>query len=141
MSRIHLWRTRVRSYELDAYGHVNNAVYVQWLEQARCAMLMDEGFDYYDIERRWGVRYVTVAVHVDYEAGLHLDQPVVVRTSITRTGRSSFGLLQEIFREEPEEQRAAKAAVTIVFTDPEMKQSVPLPEEFVRLFVEDLRSD
>lgn len=25
----------VRGYEIDVYGHVNNAVYLQWLEQAR----------------------------------------------------------------------------------------------------------
>jgi acyl-CoA thioester hydrolase len=33
----------VRGYELDSYGHVNNAVYIQYLEQARWEFLRDTG--------------------------------------------------------------------------------------------------
>jgi acyl-CoA thioester hydrolase len=31
----------VRGYELDSYGHVNNAVYLQYLEQARWVFMKD----------------------------------------------------------------------------------------------------
>ena len=31
----------VRGYELDSYGHVNNAVYIQYLEQARWVFMKD----------------------------------------------------------------------------------------------------
>ena len=34
-------KTEVRGYELDSYGHVNNAVYVSYTEQARWKMLKD----------------------------------------------------------------------------------------------------
>ncbi|MDP4282083.1 MAG: acyl-CoA thioesterase [Bacteroidota bacterium] len=33
----------VRGYELDSYGHLNNAVYVQYLEQARWEWTRDTG--------------------------------------------------------------------------------------------------
>jgi acyl-CoA thioester hydrolase len=33
----------VRGYELDSYGHVNNAVYLQYLEQARWAFMKEMG--------------------------------------------------------------------------------------------------
>ncbi len=36
----------VRSYELDQYGHVNNAVYLNYLEYARHQFLYDSGFNY-----------------------------------------------------------------------------------------------
>lgn len=32
---IHQTEISVRGYELDSYGHVNNAIYLQYLEQAR----------------------------------------------------------------------------------------------------------
>ena len=33
----------VRGYELDSYGHVNNAVYLQYLEQARWVFMKEKG--------------------------------------------------------------------------------------------------
>jgi len=33
----------VRGYELDSYNHVNNAVYIQYLEQARWEFIRDAG--------------------------------------------------------------------------------------------------
>lgn len=37
------FKTDVRGYELDSYGHVNNAVYVNYTEQARWKILKDAG--------------------------------------------------------------------------------------------------
>ena len=39
----HHMRLTVRGYELDSYGHVNNAVYIQYLEQARWEFIRDIG--------------------------------------------------------------------------------------------------
>ena len=36
----------VRTYECDAYGHVNNAVYLNYLELGRHSFLKEAGFDY-----------------------------------------------------------------------------------------------
>jgi acyl-CoA thioester hydrolase len=38
----HCTSIMVRGYELDSYGHVNNAVYLQYLEQARWVFMKDE---------------------------------------------------------------------------------------------------
>ena len=35
------FKTEVRGYELDSYGHVNNAVYISYTEQARWKILKD----------------------------------------------------------------------------------------------------
>ena len=35
---------KVRSYECDSYGHVNNAVYLNYLEFARMSALEENGF-------------------------------------------------------------------------------------------------
>lgn len=37
------FKTEVRGYELDSYGHVNNAVYINYTEQARWEILKNAG--------------------------------------------------------------------------------------------------
>lgn len=43
---MHTIRFRVRTYECDAYGHVNNAVYLNYLEYARDQYIEAHGLDY-----------------------------------------------------------------------------------------------
>ena len=52
--------TEVRSYELDAYGHVNNSVYQQWFEEGRERVLRNGGVDYDYFPRELGVQFVLV---------------------------------------------------------------------------------
>ena len=40
---------KVRSYECDSYSHVNNAVYLNYLETARMDFLNQIGFPYNDV--------------------------------------------------------------------------------------------
>ena len=43
---MHATTLRVRTYECDAYGHVNNAIYLNYLEYARDLFLEHQGLDY-----------------------------------------------------------------------------------------------
>jgi acyl-CoA thioester hydrolase len=126
----------VRSYELDSYGHVNNAVYMQWLEHGRSRLLQDFGFTYNNIEDRWGVRLVLVGTKIDFQVGLRLDDRIRITTRVSRMGRTSVTFAQEILREEPEGPPtvAAVAETAIVFTDPAMTGARPIPEEFRRIY-------
>ena len=54
----------VRSYELDAYNHVNNAVYLNYLEYARMEYLRRIGFDYVFLIDEGYMLYVT---HIDIQ--------------------------------------------------------------------------
>ncbi len=40
------YRFRVRPFDCDAYGHVNNAVYLNYLEMGRLEMVRAQGLDY-----------------------------------------------------------------------------------------------
>lgn len=126
---------RVRSYELDSYQHVNNAVFMQWLEHGRSQLLQDKGLDYHKIETAWNVRLVTVATSINYRAQLHLDDSVEIRTSVTKMGNSSVTYRQDILRiEDSGETVACDCETTICFTDTEMKASQPIPEQFRELY-------
>ena len=135
---------RVRSYELDIYGHVNNAVYMQWLEHGRSQLLQQKGFTYTSITDHWGVRLVTVATHINFKAQLGLDDHVEIRTTVKKMGKTSVTFDQQIVRiaqgasaHDPRlagEVVAADCETVICFTDPQMKGSVAIPEKFRELY-------
>src|SRR5664279_3975231 len=60
----HCTSLTVRGYELDSYGHVNNAVYLQYLEQARWMVMRDANFlEQIDAEKLF---LVVIDTHIRY---------------------------------------------------------------------------
>ena len=92
----------VRSYECDSYGHVNNAIYLNYLEHARMEFLHAAGFDYKGIVAAGFFLYVT---HIDirYKASSRLDDELLVETEPIKLQRVS-GAFRQIIR------KAVKAA-------------------------------
>lgn len=123
----------VRSYEIDVYDHVNNAVYVQWLEHGRCKLLQDMGFDYVNIGDKWGVRFMTVRTEINYRRALKLGDRVSVATSVERFGTTSVTFKQTISTEGNPDP-AADALVVVVYTDAKGGRPTPVPDEFRRLY-------
>ncbi len=124
----------VRSYELDSYNHVNNAVYIKWLEHGRCKLLQDHGLDYTSIIDRWGVRVMTVRTEIDYKHQLELGDRVRVSTSVERFGNTSSSIDHKIIRRGAPDELAAQAKVVIVFTDADANTPVPVPTPFRELY-------
>jgi thioesterase-3 len=56
---------KVRSYECDSYGHVNNAVYLNYLEFGRMEALWQLGFTL-DSMKKYGYLVVVRRIEVDY---------------------------------------------------------------------------
>ena len=56
---------RVRTYELDSFGHVNNAAYLNYLEEARSEFLTHMGLSFSDFAPL-GVQLVIVEAHIEY---------------------------------------------------------------------------
>ena len=55
----------VRSYELDSLGHMNNAVYFSWLEEATFAALAERGLPFCDL-RDHGWLPILVHAAIDF---------------------------------------------------------------------------
>jgi thioesterase III len=99
----------VRSYELDALGHVNNAVYLNYLEYARFNALASGGFPLAEMERRgWAVH--VVRIEVDYRRECRFEDRLLVRTWVERFRNSSMILRQELHRFAPRSARNALLA-------------------------------
>lgn len=84
---------RVRSYELDGFGHLNHSVYLNYFEQARFDALAEGGFTLEKLaERGWGVH--VVRVEVDFRREALLGQEMLVRTRVVDARSSSMRIEQ-----------------------------------------------
>lgn len=109
---MHTCALEVRSYELDAFGHVNHAVYLNYFEYARFRFLEAAGFPPAEImERDQGIH--VVRVEVDYRRELRLGDPLEIRTRVDTFRNTSMTLLQEA--RAPEGPVFAEAKVVIVW--------------------------
>ena len=104
---------RVRTYECDAYGHVNNANYLNYLELARYEFLRDVGFDYLAmIKAGYGV-YVA-RIEIDYKKPARTDDDLLIKSWPIKKGAVSGVLAQQIVRGE---DLLVDAKVTWAFVD------------------------
>jgi acyl-CoA thioester hydrolase len=113
----------IRWHDVDAYEHVNNAVYATYLEECR-----DEWVDrcVTGVGDAWD--YVLARVAIDFRRELRLeDDSVVVSCSLARIGTSSITLREEIRTRDG--TLAAEAEAVLVARDREHGGSRPLTDE------------
>jgi acyl-CoA thioester hydrolase len=72
----------VRGYELDSYGHVNNAVYLNYFEQARWEIFRQ--LDLTDYFGQNSLFMVVTEMQVRFSREAKLFDELVIRTGITR---------------------------------------------------------
>lgn len=89
---------RVRTYECDSYGHVNNAVYLNYLEYGRMDFLHQIKFDYDGIIKAGYYLYVT---HVDihYKSSAFFDDDLIIESFPVKMGAVSGTFRQKIYKE------------------------------------------
>ena len=113
----HEKRVEIRWSDVDAYMHVNNAVYATYLEECR-----DEWVDgaLGDAGNSWDL--VLARVAIDFRRELRLeDEEVVVSCSLERIGNSSLTLREQIRTRDGE--LAAEAEAVLVARDRELGRS------------------
>jgi acyl-CoA thioester hydrolase len=92
-------------------GHVNNAVYSTYLEQARIGILGD-------LEP-----FILARVEIDFRAELRAGEQIEVRSRCAHVGTKSFGLEHQIWSDG---RLVADARSVLVGYDYEAATSVPL---------------
>jgi acyl-CoA thioester hydrolase len=85
-------RIEIRWRDVDAYGHVNNAVYLTYLEEARDAWVQQL---LGNVTETWD--FVLARVAIDFRSELRqADGAVLVRCELASIGRSSVGTRERI---------------------------------------------
>lgn len=107
---------RVRGYELDSFGHVNHATYLNYLEHARWEALDEGGFSYETLRAQgWAIHVARAEVR--YLKPCFEGQLLRIRTHVQQFRNTSMLLAQEIRRatDGPDATPAVQSLVTAVF--------------------------
>jgi acyl-CoA thioester hydrolase len=117
----------VRWGDLDAFGHVNNATFLAYLEQCRSAWMNTVPCHWQEGD----AGPVVANVNINYRRPLHWPERVTVSLKPESPGRSSIKLNCAI-RSIPADAKSdnllfADATVTLVWIDKKSGESVPLP--------------
>jgi acyl-CoA thioester hydrolase len=117
---VHEKEIEIRWRDLDAYGHVNHAVFATYLEEVRDEWLeraLGREGDLWD--------YVVARVAIDYRRELRLeDDRVRARCGLDSLGTSSVRTREAVIVDDGEV--AAEAEAVLVARDPETRRPRPL---------------
>jgi len=112
-------RETVRFRDLDSLGHMNNAVYATFLEQARIALLAPLGAQVTNM--------ILARLEIDFRAQVSLGDEVEIEVTPGRVGTKSFELAYAM---RVRGTVVAEAKTVLVAYDYGRAQSVEVPDEW-----------
>ncbi|MFF9058315.1 acyl-CoA thioesterase [Streptomyces sp. NPDC101213] len=127
----HIYRCPLRWADMDAYGHVNNVVFLRYLEEARIDFLFRPDKDFQQGS--------VVARHeIDYKRQLvHRHRPVDIELWITQVRAASFTIAYEV--KDGDEVYVSASTVIVPFDFAAQRPRRITEEE--REFLEEYRDD
>jgi acyl-CoA thioester hydrolase len=130
-------RIPIRYSDLDPYGHVNNAAYLEFFEEIRISYwraLADlVGLEELEAGDVPGARYVIAETTVRYKAPIFLEDALHGAATIPTIGNRSYAMDFELRTGETFESGlvAADGFAAHVFFDPKTEEVKPRPEWFL----------
>ena len=134
---MHVSEITVRGYECDFYRHVNNAVYINYLEHARSEYLRERGFDLFELRDVQKVMLVVVRNEINYRLPAAKNDVLEIHSTISKLGGGSCTFRQEIVRKEGG-LLIADALVTWASVNLETGKATRIPESLREMLVREL---
>jgi acyl-CoA thioester hydrolase len=135
MAPVHESLFRIRHYECDAYGHVNNANYLRYMQEAAMRASAEVGWDvarYTGIGQHWLVHDTTI----EYLAPLRYGDTVRVKTWVLDFQRVRSRRAYELY-EAGEGQLCARATTEWVYLNTQSGRPARIPPTMIADFLPD----
>jgi acyl-CoA thioester hydrolase len=118
---VHIEQVRFR--DLDPMGHVNNAVFLTYIEQARVAFFAEAGA----ATGLEDMNMIVARAEIDFKVPVRLGQEVEISVRASRFGTKSFDLDYELH---VDGGLVAEAKTVQVAYDYDRREPIPLPAEW-----------
>jgi len=119
--------------DTDGIGHVNNAVYLTWLEEARTRYV----FERRGLEDLHELDFILASAHLEYRSPVLLHETVDLWCGPSRVGNRSWEMVYE-GRARGDGRLMVEARTVQVQYDYRERKAVPIPGAWRRLLQEDL---
>ena len=129
----HHTRLEVRFRDIDAFGHVNNASFVTYLEQARVRFLIDV----LRVDVVQSLPVILAALHVDFRSPILFGDEVGIGTRVDWIGNTSLSMSHRMTARgdgDDSERVVAEAGTVLVAYDYETERPIRVPDAWRTAF-------
>ena len=126
----------VPSYELDSFGHVNNAVFLNYLEKARCDFMTLKGLRFDDFFK-WHRYPVVTKASLEFKRPALADDKLKITGWITDHTQTTFTLQYEIINQATGHLILTGETIHVFVNDKNRPSRIP--EEFFEKFIAEQR--
>jgi thioesterase-3 len=123
---------KIRGYHLDMFRHVNNARYLEFLEEGRWAFFDGNPDFFYPLK---GVTFFVVNININYRRPSSLGDLLDIQTRLSKIGTTSGVLRQEIYNKRTGEM-IADADITFVIADAKTQKPLNLKDQLKDVIAE-----
>jgi thioesterase-3 len=116
---------KIRGYHIDMFRHVNNARYLEFLEEGRWAFFDGNPDFFYPLK---GVTFFVVNININYRRPSSLGDVLDIQTRLSKIGNTSGVLRQEIYNKGTGEL-IADADITFVIVDAKTQRPLNLRDQ------------
>jgi acyl-CoA thioester hydrolase len=129
MANFHFYHPiEVRYGDLDPQGHVNNAKFLTFFEQARIQYLIELGLFTKD-QSFMEIGVILADVHITYFEPVYFGQNIKVGVHAARLGNKSMTWEQNVVEGETSRE-LAKGEIVMVAYDYKEEKTIPIPQEW-----------
>lgn len=124
---LNIIQIKVRGYHVDVFQHVNNARYLEFLEEGRWAFFDAFGAGTDLMEQ--GLSWAVVNINIDFKAEGNFADILEVHTQFIKLGNRSVTMKQRIINAKTD-TLVVEADVTYVCFSKEKKAAITLPNDY-----------
>ncbi|HKI88544.1 MAG TPA: thioesterase family protein [Draconibacterium sp.] len=101
MSKL-IFNEKIYTYQIDYVGHVNNIIYIQWMENGRVKLLEAMGMPAHEIAHTEEIFPILVETNIKYKRPLFLNNTVTIEGWVSALNNASAIIEFRFFNEKSE---------------------------------------